>query len=67
VTPLVVLWIKERPNLGAKTSRTALLVWRLSAYGCPQGDMTSEGVPAPRGAWRQGVLRQAIDPAIVGL
>jgi len=30
-------------------------------------DRTSKGVPAPRGAWRQGVLCQAIDLKIVHL
>jgi len=29
--------------LGAKTSRNALLVWRLAPYGCPLGNRTNEG------------------------
>jgi len=65
--PLVVFWIKERPNLDAKTSRTTLLVWRLATYKCPPSDRTSRGVPAPHGAWRQGVLHQAIDLKTVRL
>ncbi|QCE03754.1 hypothetical protein DEO72_LG8g1780 [Vigna unguiculata] len=65
--PLVVFWIKERPNLDAKTSITTLLVWRLATYKCPSSDRTSRGVPAPHGAWRQGVLHQTIDLKTVRL
>jgi len=39
----------------------------LAAQVCAPGNMTNRGVPAPRGAWRQGVLRQVTDPAIVGV
>ena len=31
------------------------------------GDRTSRDVPTTRGAWRQGLICQAIDPEIVGL
>ncbi|QCD92767.1 hypothetical protein DEO72_LG5g836 [Vigna unguiculata] len=51
----------------AKTSRTALLVWRLVTYECPLGDKSSRDVLATCGAWQQGVIRQVIDLKIVGL
>jgi len=33
----------------------------------PLGDRTNKGVPTTRGAWRQGVIHQAIDLKTVGL
>jgi len=33
----------------------------------PLGDRSSRDVPATCGAWRQGMLRQAMDLEIVGL
>jgi len=59
--------IVEQSMLCAKTSRTALMVWRLATYECSPSDRSSRDVSAPRGAWRQGVLRQAIDSEIGGL
>jgi len=50
-----------------KSAKSVLVVWRLAACWCSPGDMTSEGVPAPHGAWREGVLHQAIDPTTMDL
>jgi len=53
--------------LGAKTIDGTLLVWRLAARMWSPGDRITKGVPALCGVWRQGILRQAIDPETVGL
>jgi len=53
--------------LDAKTSKTTLLVWRLTTYECPPSDRTNKGVLAPRGTWRQGVIHQAFDLKTVRL
>ncbi|QCE05998.1 hypothetical protein DEO72_LG9g1007 [Vigna unguiculata] len=53
--------------LGDKTSRGVFLVWCLAVIGVSPSERTIREVLAPRGAWRQGVLRQAIDPTIKGL
>jgi len=39
----------------------------LAAQVCATGDRITRGVPALRGAWRQGMLRQAIDPITLGM
>jgi len=52
--------------LGAENSRISLLIYRLATQVWLPSDTSNRDMPAPRGAWRQGVLRHAIDPATVG-
>ncbi|QCD89301.1 hypothetical protein DEO72_LG4g245 [Vigna unguiculata] len=59
--------LKDNLMDAMKPEKIVLLVWRLVAWVCAPGDKSSRDVPTPRGAWRQGVTHQAINPATMGL